>query len=436
MKISIAGTGYVGLVTGACFAEWGHTVACIDTNAGKIAMLNEGRMPIYEPGLERLVNANVEAGRLSFHDGYGDAVAGADAVFITVDTPPRSDMTPDLSPVLGALDSIAEHLRTFTVIVVKSTVPVGTCEELRRVLERKAPAADFSVASNPEFLREGRAVGDFLRPARVVTGTGDEKSLAVMREIYRPLIDGGVTFFHTDPGTAEMIKYASNAFLSVKLGFINEIADLCEALDLDVADVSAGIGLDPRIGDRFLQAGPGYGGSCFPKDTQGLLSLANSLGVPLEVLRQTIKSNESRKKGLAGKVAAVLQGRLSGRVIAVLGLAFKAATDDLRCSPSLDLIPALCAGGARVCIYDPQAMGQAPRFFPAAVCCEDAYTAVDGADLAVIHTAWEEFSQLDWRKVKAAMKHPRIYDFRNALHRDEMRALGFEYFSIGRKQGS
>ncbi len=432
MKLSIIGSGYVGLVSGACLAELGHTVVCADKDADKIALLNAGGVPIYELGLEALIKKNVGAGRLSFVTDGRDAVAAADAVFITVDTPPQEDMSPDLSSVLSVIDAIAPCLRGETVVVVKSTVPLGTCARLKDRLSGKASGADFSVVSNPEFLREGKAVEDFMSPDRIVIGADDDRAKAVMRKIYRPFIEAGQTVFYTDTGNSELIKYVSNAMLAMKVAFINEVADLCEAMGLDVEEVSRAVGLDARIGSQFLSAGPGYGGSCFPKDTHSLLSVADAVGAPMSILRSVIAANDERKKRLAEKIARVVAGGLSGKVIAVLGLAFKADTDDMRCAPSLDLVPALLEQGAAVRVYDPQAMANASLLFPQAEYCDDVYAAAAGADLSVFQTDWQEFLRLDWHKLKTAMNHPAIYDLRNFLDGEKVAGAGFQYFSIGR----
>ncbi len=431
MRMVVAGAGYVGLVSGACFAQWGNHVTCVDIDVGKIRRLNAGDVPVYEPGLEALIAANVEAGRLFFTDRYDDArAAQAQAVFIAVDTPPGAGGCPDRSAVLAAAGDAVSLFCDYTVVVVKSTVPVGTCRAVRETIAEKTDAARFDVVSNPEFLREGQAIADFMHPDRVVIGADNVASRDVMRGLYRPLAGQGVEFVYTNSAGAELIKYGANAFLAAKVGFVNEIADLCEVLQLDIRDVVRGIGLDSRIGTKFLQPGPGFGGSCFPKDTLGLLSIAREHDVTLTILESAVRSNEVRKKGLAERVRRALGG-LSGKTVAVLGLTFKAGTDDVRCSPGLDLIAGLQQGGATVRAYDPRGMEAARRLLHDVEYCSSACAAAAGADALVVHTDWEEFAALDWGRVKRAMRGVVVYDFRNLCEPSRMRELGFHYFPLG-----
>jgi len=426
------GTGYVGLVSGACFADFGHSVTCIDKDAGKIAGLHEGRMPIYEPGLDVLVAQNVKAGRLSFTTDATRAVAEADAVFIAVGTPSRrGDGHADLSYVFAAAEEIAGLIDGFTVIVTKSTVPVGTGDEIEKIIRARRPDAQFAVVSNPEFLREGAAIEDFKRPDRVVVGLNDDRARAVMTELYRPLYLNETPIQFTERRTSELIKYAGNAFLAMKITFINEMADLCEAVGADVQQVARGIGLDKRIGGKFLNAGPGYGGSCFPKDTLALVRTAVDAGSPVRLIETTVAVNEARKKAMAGKVAAVV-GDLHDKIVGVLGLTFKPNTDDMRDAPALDIIPALQALGAKVQAFDPEGMTEARHMLEGVDFREDAYSAAQGADVLVIITEWDQFRALDLDRVKALMTHPVMVDLRNIYKPDDMRAIGFTYASIGR----
>ncbi|MDD9805805.1 MAG: UDP-glucose/GDP-mannose dehydrogenase family protein [Gammaproteobacteria bacterium] len=443
MNIVVVGAGYVGLVCGACFAQWGNRVTCVDIDAGKIRRLNAGDVPIHEPGLEPLIAANVRDGRLFFTDRCDDARAAqarapVQAVFIAVDTPPGDDGRPDRSAVLAAAGDAVPAFGGHTVVAVKSTVPVGTCGAVREAVAQAmardggaAPlAAQFDVVSNPEFLREGRAVDDFMRPDRVVIGADNAAGRDVLCDLYRPLAAQGVEFVHTSSAGAELIKYGANAFLAAKVGLVNEIADLCEALGLDIGEVAAGIGLDPRIGADFLRPGPGFGGSCFPKDTLGLLAAARGHDVALPILESVVRSNEARKQGLAERVRRALGG-LSGKTVAVLGLAFKAGTDDVRCSPALDLVAGLLRGGAAVKAFDPAGMDQARRLLRDVEYCTSALDAAAGADALVVHTDWEEFAALDWGRVKSAMRGAVVYDFRNLCELSRMRELGFHYFPVG-----
>ena len=431
------GSGYVGLVSGACFADFGHIVTCIDKDAGKIDRLNRGDIPIYEPGLDRLVADNTSAGRLFFTPDAGQAVREADAVFIAVGTPSRrGDGYADLSYVHAAAEEIATLMEGFTVVVTKSTVPVGTGDEIEAIIRRVRPDADFAVVSNPEFLREGAAISDFKRPDRVVIGTSDPRAEEVMRELYRPLSLNEAPLMFTSRRTSELIKYAANAFLAMKITFINEVADLCEKLDADVQQVARGIGLDNRIGSKFLNAGPGYGGSCFPKDTLALVRTAQSAGAPLRLIETTVAVNDARKRAMASRVSAALgtdglPGSLAGKTVGVLGLAFKPNTDDMRDAPSLDIVPALQAMGAVVRAFDPEAH-EARQLLPDVQFTASPYEAVEGADAVVIITEWDQFRALDLARVKELMSSPTLIDLRNIYKTDAMARLGFRYFSIGR----
>jgi UDPglucose 6-dehydrogenase len=433
MRVAMIGTGYVGLVSGACFADFGHTVVCIDKDAGKIERLREGVMPIYEPGLEQLVASNVREGRLSFDTEAADAVRKADAVFIAVGTPSRrGDGYADLSYVHAAAEEIASLMQGFTVVVTKSTVPVGTGDEIEEIIRKARPDAEFAVVSNPEFLREGAAIEDFKHPDRVVVGTDDERARQVLTELYRPLYLNETPIVFTGRRTSELIKYAANAFLALKITFINEVADLCEAVDADVQQVARGIGLDARIGSKFLHAGPGYGGSCFPKDTIALVRTATDAGSPLELVETTVKVNDKRKKAMAEKVAKALGGELQGKRIGVLGLTFKPNTDDMREAPSLDIIPALQAEGAEVSAFDPEGMHEAEGLLPGVTFTTGPYEAVTSADALVILTEWDQFRALDLDRVKLLMRQPVVVDLRNIYRPADMRARGFTYSSIGR----
>src|SRR5690348_4542317 len=433
MHVAMIGTGYVGLVSGACFADFGHTVTCIDKDAGKIDELKAGGVPIYEPGLEQLVAANVREGRLHFATDAAQAVREADAVFIAVGTPSRrGDGYADLSYVYAAAEEVAGLVEGFTVVVTKSTVPVGTGDEIEAIIRRVRPDADVAVVSNPEFLREGAAINDFKRPDRVVVGVEDERARPVMAELYRPLNLNESPMLYVDRRSSELIKYASNAFLAMKITFINEVAELCEAVGADVQQVARGIGLDKRIGAKFLHAGPGFGGSCFPKDTLALVRTATDAGAPLRLVETTMRVNEARKRAMAGKVADALRGDLDGKVIGVLGLTFKPNTDDMREAPSLEIIPALQAMGARVQVYDPEGH-EARQLLRDVNFKSGPYEAVAGADCAVIITEWDQFRALDLDRVKQAMRRPLVVDLRNIYRPDEMRARGFRYVSVGRK---
>ncbi len=433
MRIAMIGTGYVGLVSGACFADFGHQVTCIDKDAEKIAALKSGGIPIYEPGLDQLVASNAAAGRLDFSRDLKDAVAQADAVFIAVGTPSRrGDGHADLSYVHAAAREIAENLKGFTVVITKSTVPVGTGDDVERIIAETNPKADVVVASNPEFLREGAAIRDFKHPDRIVVGTEDERARKVIAEIYRPLYLNQAPIMYTGRRTAELIKYAANAFLATKISFINEIADLAERAGADVQEVARGIGLDNRIGGKFLHAGPGFGGSCFPKDTRALVKTAQDHGVPLRIVEAVLAVNDTRKRAMARKVAAVLGGNLRNRTIGVLGLAFKPNTDDMREAPSIPLITALQDLGATVQAYDPVSMDQAKLELPGVTYCDSPYSCAAKADALVIVTEWEQFRALDMTRLKKEMAQPVIVDLRNIYRPSEMAEHGFTYESVGR----
>ena len=433
MRVAMIGSGYVGLVSGACFSEFGIEVICVDKDADKIARLQGGEVPIYEPGLDQLLERSVADARLRFSTDLAAAVAGADAAFIAVGTPSRrGDGHADLVYVHQAAREIAAALNGYTVIVTKSTVPVGTSREVARIVREARPDADFDVASNPEFLREGSAIGDFMRPDRVVIGTDSERAREVMRQIYRPLYLIETPIVFTAPETAELIKYAANAFLATKITFINEIADLCENVGADVHDVARGIGLDGRIGRLFLHPGPGYGGSCFPKDTLALVRTAEQAGTPTRIVETVVEVNAARKKAMAEKVIAHCGGSVEGKTIAVLGLTFKPNTDDMREAPSLDIIPALQGAGASLRAYDPAGLEAAKRLLDGVVWCEGAYEAMEGADALVIVTEWNAFRALDLARVKLLMKAPVMIDLRNIYDPEEMSAAGFRYASVGR----
>ncbi|MFM7345184.1 MAG: UDP-glucose dehydrogenase family protein [Tagaea sp.] len=433
MRIVMVGTGYVGLVTGACFSEFGVDVTCVDKDAAKIDRLNNGGIPIFEPGLDKLVETNVKAGRLHFTTDLAKAVPGADAVFIAVGTPSRrGDGHADLSHVYAAAEEIGRALTGYAVVVTKSTVPVGTGREVARRIKAVRPDAQFDVASNPEFLREGAAIGDFMRPDRVVIGTESERARETMRQLYRPLYLIETPIVFTSLETSELIKYAANTFLAAKITFINEIADLCEKVGADVHDVAKGIGLDGRIGKKFLHPGPGYGGSCFPKDTLALVKTAQDYGAPLRIIETVVDINDKRKKAMAERVVKACGGSVAGKKIAVLGLTFKPNTDDMRDSPSLDILPALQAAGAKVVAYDPEGMHEARQMLPGVEMAKDAYAAMDGADCAVIVTEWNEFRALQLDRVKKLLKKPVLVDLRNCYAPADMKAAGFDYTSIGR----
>ena len=433
MRVTMIGSGYVGLVSGACFADFGHDVICVDKDEAKIAALKAGDMPIFEPGLAEIVAENVAAKRLSFTTDIPKSVSGADAVFIAVGTPARrGDGHADLTYVYEAAGEIAQALDGYTVIVTKSTVPVGTGDEVERIIRENRPQADFDVASNPEFLREGAAIGDFKRPDRIVVGSESERARDVIRKIYRPLFLNETPVMFTTRRTAELIKYAGNAFLATKITFINEMADLCEKIGADVQDVARGIGLDRRIGRLFLHAGPGYGGSCFPKDTLALVRTAREAGSPVQTMETVVRVNDERKKAIAGKIIAACGGSVKGLTLSVLGLAFKPNTDDMREAPSLAIIPALQEAGARIRAYDPEAMSEAKKLLSDVGMCLDAYDAMKESDALIIITEWDAFRALNLTRMKSLLKTPRVIDLRNIYNADEMRAAGFSYTGIGR----
>ncbi len=427
------GTGYVGLVSGACFADFGHEVTCVDKDGGKIAALERGEMPIYEPGLNELVAVNARAGRLKFTTVLAPAVAAADAVFIAVGTPSRrGDGHADLTFVYDAAREIAKALDGFTVVITKSTVPVGTGDEVERVIREARPDADFAVVSNPEFLREGAAIRDFKHPDRIVVGSPDQRAREVMTALYRPLYLNRSPILFTDRRTAELIKYAANAFLATKITFINEIADLAEKVGADVQEIARGIGLDNRIGSKFLHAGPGFGGSCFPKDTVALLKTGQDNEAPLRVVEAVVAVNDARKRAMARKVASALGGEVRGKTIAVLGLTFKPNTDDMRESPSIPLITALQDMGAKVRAYDPAGMEQAKAVVGNVAFCDDAYSCAEGASALVIVTEWEQFRALDFARLKGVMAKPVLVDLRNVYRPEEAARHGFGYEGVGR----
>ena len=432
MRITMIGTGYVGLVSGACFADFGHQVCCLDKDSSKIDGLNNGVMPIWEPGLEALVKSNSERGRLTFTTDLAAAVQRAEAVFIAVGTPARrGDGHADLTFVFEAVRELAKFIRPGTVVVTKSTVPVGTGDKIEQIL-REEGVENVSVASNPEFLREGAAIADFKHPDRIVVGAEDDHAQDVLREIYRPLFLNRAPILITGRRTAELTKYAANAFLAVKISFINEIADLCEAVDADVQDVARGIGLDNRIGPKFLHAGPGYGGSCFPKDTLALLQTADSVGVDQQIVRTTVKVNDDRKAQMVERVSRALGGNLRDKRIAILGLAFKPNTDDMRDAPSIPIVNSLLDRGAEVAAFDPVAREQAEKIFKGVEFANDAYSAAENADALVIVTEWDEFRALDLDRISASLRRKILVDLRNVYDRSEAEEAGLTYYGVGR----
>jgi UDPglucose 6-dehydrogenase len=441
MRIAMIGTGYVGLVSGACFSEFGVSVICVDKDADKIARLEAGEIPIFEPGLDQLVASNAAAGRLAFTTDLKAAVRGADAVFIAVGTPSRrGDGHADLSYVFAATAEIAEALAQEpgerTVVVTKSTVPVGTGRRVERILRNRLPHGRFDIASNPEFLREGSAIQDFMRPDRVVIGTESEHARNVLGALYRPLYLLETPILFTTLESAELIKYAANAFLATKITFINEMADLCEAVGADVQDIARGIGLDGRIGRKFLHAGPGFGGSCFPKDCQALVRTAEIAKTPLAIVDTVLRVNDARKRRMADRIAAACGGDLIGKTLAVLGLTFKPNTDDMRDSPSLSILPVLREAGATIRAFDPEGMAEARKLMPDLDYCGDAYATMEGADALVLITEWNEFRALDLERVKGLLRQPLVIDLRNVYQPDEMIAAGLVYHSIGRPPAS
>lgn len=431
MHIAVIGTGYVGLVTGACFAEFGVDVTCVDIDSEKIARLAAGEMPIYEPGLEQLVAKNMQSGRLRFTTDIKQAVEQALVIFLAVGTPPQSDGSADLSFVEAATRSVAEHMNGYKVIVTKSTVPIGTGEYLRKLISEQNASLNFGIVSNPEFLREGAAISDFMRPDRVVLGSRDEEALAIMRDLYRPLYLIEAPFVVTSLEAAELTKYAANAFLATKISFINEIANLCESIGCDVHDVARAIGMDRRIGSKFLHPGPGFGGSCFPKDTQALASVAREFGRDSMIVDAVIEVNRRQRQAMVPKIERLVGG-LEGKTIAVLGLAFKPETNDMREAPAIDIIKGLLERGAKVRAYDPVAMNAASEVLPDVTYLADEYEAVTDADALVFVTEWNQFRALDMRRVRDLMRSPRIADLRNIYEPADMRELGFEYMGVGR----
>ncbi len=434
MKIAMIGTGYVGLVSGVCFSDFGHQVICVDKDPAKIELLEAGKVPIYEPGLDELMVKNVEAGRLSFTGDLKTAVAEADAVFIAVGTPTRrGDGHADLTYVFAAAEEIANSLQGYTVVVTKSTVPVGTNRQVKQIIRKTNAEADFDVASNPEFLREGAAIDDFMRPDRVVVGVQNDRASEVMDEIYRPLFLRDFPVVTTDLESAEMIKYAANAFLATKITFINEVAALCERVGADVKQVSKGIGLDGRIGNKFLHAGPGYGGSCFPKDTKALARIGQEHGLPMQITETVIHVNEEMKRRMIDKVMDLCGGTVNGKIIAILGVTFKPNTDDMRDAPALTIVPALVGGGAKVRVVDPQGLHEGEKLLPGVHWVDDAYKAAQKADAVVLLTEWNEFRALDLKRMAKKMVTPRMADLRNIYSAKDAKRAGFEaYVSIGR----
>ena len=432
MHISVIGTGYVGLVTGACFAEFGVDVICADVDEGKIGRLQKGIVPIYEPGLEHLVSKNSQAGRLDFTTDIRKAVEDALVIFLAVGTPPLPDGSPDLSFVEAAACSIADHMNGYKVVVTKSTVPIGTGERIRKIItERQKAKVNFGVVSNPEFLREGAAINDFMRPDRVVIGSRDEEAIAIMKDLYRPLYLIEAPFVITSLEAAELTKYAANAFLATKISFINEIANLCERIGCDVHDVARAIGMDKRIGSKFLHPGPGFGGSCFPKDTRALASVARQFDSESLIVDAVIEVNQKQRQEMLKKIAGLV-GELRGKTVAVLGLAFKPETDDMREAPSVDIIRNLLEQGAQVKAYDPVAKSEAMKIVPDITYSDDEYAAVADADALVFVTEWNQFRALDMKRIRDLMKSPKIADLRNIYDPEDMRELGFQYVGVGR----
>ncbi|MBG1232603.1 UDP-glucose dehydrogenase family protein [Aestuariivirga litoralis] len=430
MRITVIGCGYVGLVTGTCLAELGHHITCVDTNAARIEALKKSVSPIYEPGLEELLETNINAGRIHFTTNVAEAMQGASAVFLAVGTPQSEDGSANLTYLNAAAAEVARNAKGFLTIITKSTVPVGTGDALEALVARENPGVEFAVISNPEFLREGAAIQDFMQPDRVVIGLENDRARSVMTAIYAPM--GDIPLLFTRRRNSELIKYAANAFLAMKVAFINEMADLCEAVNGDVAEVAQGMGLDPRIGNRFLQAGPGYGGSCFPKDTAALAASASKAGSPMQLVEATIASNEARKANVATKVAEALGGSLVGKRIAILGLAFKAGTDDMREAPALSIIPALEARGAKIAAFDPKAFEQARPLLTETEFSKDVQSALHGADAALILTEWPEFRTLGPSDFKSTMRQPLVFDFRHTFSVESFAAAGVSLYSVGR----
>jgi UDPglucose 6-dehydrogenase len=437
MRIVMIGSGYVGLVSGACLADFGHHVTCVDKSEAKIDALERGEVPIFEPGLDTIISQNRNAGRLDFSKDLAAPVASADVVFIAVGTPSRrGDGHADLTYVYAAAREIAAAVEGFTVIVTKSTVPVGTGDEIERIFREEFPGKDIAVVSNPEFLREGAAITDFKRPDRIVLGTEEPRAIEVMREVYRPLYLNEAPLYFCERRTSELIKYAANAFLAMKITFINEIADLCEQIGADVQKVAKGIGMDKRIGDKFLHAGPGYGGSCFPKDTLALVKTAQDYDSPMRLIETTVAINDNRKRAMGRKVVAACDGNVRGKKIAILGLTFKPNTDDMRDAPSITIIQALLDGGADVHVYDPEGMEAAKEMLGPVVYGKDAYEIAEGADAVVLVTEWDEFRALDFKRLKALVNKPVLVDLRNIYPIAEVVRHGFSYFAVGKKSGS
>lgn len=434
MKITIIGAGYVGLVTGSCLAELGHEVTCVDSDKGKIDCLTRGDIPIYEPGLAEMVSKNVRDGRLAFAAGLGGCVSEAKAVFIAVGTPSsrRGDGYADLSYIYAAAREVAAHLNGYTVVINKSTVPVGTARQVARIIRESNPEADFDVVSNPEFLREGAAISDFMRPNRVVVGFESVAARAIMEEIYNPLFLISTPFVFTGLETAELIKYAANAFLSMKISFINEMANLCEEVGANVVDLARGVGLDGRIGGKFLHPGPGYGGSCFPKDTQALLRIAQEYGVALRSIEAAVEINAAQKARMVKKIREAMDGDLAGKTIGALGLTFKPETDDIRESPPLSILPLLFEKGARIQVHDPEGMAATRKMFPDFIYAANAYEVAENADALVLFTEWNQYRALDFARIRAVMKNPLFIDLRNVYEPERLRAAGFTYVGVGR----
>lgn len=438
MNITMIGTGYVGLVTGACLAELGHRITCMDKDEGKINRLLEGEIPIYEPGLAALVSKNVQDGRLSFTTNLEECIPNAKAVFIAVGTPSsrRGDGYADLTYIYAAAKDLAPYLQDYTVVIDKSTVPVGTARQVARVIREENPQAAFDVVSNPEFLREGAAISDFMRPDRVVVGTDSEQAGQLMREVYNPLYLISVPFVITGLETAELIKYASNAFLSIKISFINEMANICEEVGADVIDLAKALGLDGRIGSKFLHAGPGYGGSCFPKDTLALLRIAQEYGVASRSVEAAVEINAAQKARMIKKIRDALGGSVVGKTIGVLGLTFKPETDDLRDAPALTILPPLFEKGAKIQVHDPQGMKEASEMFPDFTYMKNAYEACNNADVVVLFTEWNQYRALDLQEIKGRMKTPIFVDLRNVYSPKQMKEVGFTYVGVGRGKSS
>jgi UDPglucose 6-dehydrogenase len=433
VHIAVVGTGYVGLVTGACFSEFGVFVTCVDKDRQKVTSLQQGVIPFYEPGLEELVKRNVKQGRLKFTDQVSDAIEEALVIFIAVGTPPRGDGSADLAYVDEVAREVAGHMHGYKVIVTKSTVPVGTGERIRKIIsENLDETVDFDIVSNPEFLREGAAIEDFMRPNRVVIGARSQQAVAILKDLYRPLYLIETPFVITGLETAELIKYASNSFLATKISYINEISRLCEKIGADVNIVAKAMGLDGRIGQKFLHAGAGFGGSCFPKDTRALLKMAEDYGVDLGIVRAAVKANEDQVDLMGRRVIEAFGGTLDGRTIALLGLSFKPNTDDIREAPALRIIRALLDAGAQVRAYDPVAMESARSLFPSVTFCGNAYEACEGAHAVSVITEWNQFRNLDLVRVRASLREPYFFDFRNIYDPEKVRSLGFRYYSVGR----